>query len=156
MKIVNKLPNDLRRYISHFVEPEIKYAYNLDNHVEIEDSFYKIVNHGTGSLLVNDIYKIVSEMGTKINDEEIIEYLNPYALMHYDYYRAEGCRKKEWYWDDENTNYEIYITKLLNWLKKVWGIAVKEEGLTNEINKIYAYIRLNGECIRGLNSENIR
>ncbi len=141
MNSLQNLPYDMIRYISLFLEDDIKYAYNCIKENIIYDALCNIVENGDSVMLINNIYNYLCLF--KNSDPECYELINeqfsPWEIMHYDYTRTTGSRKKEWFWDDSGTDHELYIQELIQYLYRISRV----------LNNTYEE-RLNGEKINYL------
>lgn len=127
LRNIDRLPEELVRYIYEFDKPYIDYINNYDvlNWKTVEDSIYE----NTESC---DLIESIDEIVSKINPS--VYTLKREKWMYYDYIKMHPG--KRYFWCDELTNYGGYNEKLLEFLQSCDALIYSDEKYYSRITYI--------------------
>jgi hypothetical protein len=131
---INKLPQELVKYIYEFDKPYIDYMnkYDILNWEIVEESIYKNIES-------RNLIDCIDEIISKINPS--IYTFKPEKWMYYDYLKMHPG--KIWFWNDECTDYNKYNEKLLEFLQACDDLIYTDKkyySRLSSINELYALI----------------
>lgn len=134
LRNIDRLPEELVRYIYEFDKPYIDYINNYDvlNWETVENSIYENIES-------RNLIERIDEIVGKINPS--IYTFKPEKWMYYDYIKMHPGKK--YFWCDELTNYGGYSEKLLEFLQACDNLIHTEEkyySRLSSINELYALI----------------